>query len=54
MSEYIPRGEDRSLVESELGAHDIDSGGYDWKKLVSGRKLWNFSKHEYDAWRAAL
>jgi hypothetical protein len=28
--------------------------GYDWKKLVSGRKLWNFSKHEYDAWRAAL
>jgi glutamate synthase domain-containing protein 3 len=47
-------GEDRALLESELGANDIDSGGYDWKKLVSGRKLWNFSKHEYDAWRAAL
>ena len=25
-----------------------------WKKLVAGRKLWNFSRHEYDAWRGAL
>jgi glutamate synthase domain-containing protein 3 len=47
-------GEDRSLLERELTANDIDAGGYDWKKLVAGRKLWNFSKHEYDAWRAAL
>ena len=51
---FLDGGEDRALLESELGANDIDSGGYDWKKLVSGRKLWNFSKHEYDAWRAAL
>jgi len=41
------------MLESELAAHGIDAGR-DWKKLVAGRKLWNFSKHEYDAWRAAL
>ena len=47
-------GEDRALLERELSAEGIDSGAHDWKKLQSGRKLWNFSKHEYDAWRAAL
>jgi glutamate synthase domain-containing protein 3 len=46
-------GDDRALLEAELSPHAIDAAG-DWKKLVSGRKLWNFSKHEYDAWRAAL
>ena len=50
----LVRGIAGRALESELGANDIDSGGYDWKKLVSGRELWNFSKHEYDAWRAAL
>jgi glutamate synthase domain-containing protein 3 len=47
-------GDDRALLEAELTGNDIDMGGFDWKKLVAGRKLWNFSKHEYDAWRAAL
>ena len=47
-------GDDRALLEAELAPHGIDAGGHDWKKLVAGRKLWNFSKHEYDAWRAAL
>ena len=46
-------GDDRAMLEAELTQNGIDAGG-DWKKLVSGRKLWNFSKHEYDAWRAAL
>ena len=35
-------------------ARSISAGGIDWKKLVAGKKLWNFSKHEYDAWRGAL
>jgi methylamine---glutamate N-methyltransferase subunit B len=47
-------GDDRVLLEDKLTPHSIDAGGYDWKKLVAGRKLWNFSKHEYDAWRGAL
>ena len=37
-----------------LEPHGITAGGVDWKKLVAGKKLWNFSKHEYDAWRGAL
>jgi glutamate synthase domain-containing protein 3 len=46
--------EDRSLLAAELEPHGITAGGVDWKKLVAGKKLWNFSKHEYDAWRGAL
>jgi hypothetical protein len=46
-------GDDRAMLESELSRHGIDAGR-DWTKLVSGRRLWNFSKHEYDAWRSAL
>jgi methylamine---glutamate N-methyltransferase subunit B len=45
--------DDRSLLESELAPLQLGPAG-DWKKLVAGRRLWNFSKHEYDAWRAAL
>ena len=47
-------GDDRTMLEHELSTSGIDAGGRDWKKLVSGRKLWNFSKHEYDHWRGAL
>jgi glutamate synthase domain-containing protein 3 len=45
---------DRGMLAAELEPHGIAAGGTDWKKLVAGRKLWNFSKHEYDAWRGAL
>jgi methylamine---glutamate N-methyltransferase subunit B len=45
---------DRDLLARELGPQGIDSSAPDWKKLVAGRKLWNFSRHEYDAWRGAL
>jgi len=45
--------EDRSMLDSELSGHELGPAE-EWKKLVAGRRLWNFSKHEYDAWRAAL
>jgi hypothetical protein len=45
---------DRELLRAELEPHDIDAGAIGFTKLVAGRKLWNFSKHEYDAWRGAL
>jgi glutamate synthase domain-containing protein 3 len=48
------QGDDRDLLARELGPHDIDPAAQSWKKLVAGRKLWNFSKHEYDAWRGAM
>jgi len=47
-------GDDRDLLARELGPHGIDPVAQGWKKLVAGRKLWNFSKHEYDAWRGAM
>jgi hypothetical protein len=46
--------DDRALLAAALDPHGITSTGVDWKKLVAGKKLWNFSKHEYDAWRGAL
>ena len=45
---------DGELIARELGRNGVDAGGRDWKKLVAGKKLWNFSRHEYDAWRGAL
>lgn len=46
--------EDRRLLADELGRHGIDAGGFSWTKLVAGRRLWNFNRHEYDQWRAAM
>jgi glutamate synthase domain-containing protein 3 len=46
--------DDRELLARELGQNGLDAGGREWKKLVAGKKLWNFSRHEYDAWRGAL
>jgi len=47
-------GDDRELLERELRKGGLDAGALDCKKLVAGRKLWNFSKHEYDHWRDVL
>ena len=47
-------GDDLALLRSELEPHGIDAESVGFTKLVAGKKLWNFSKHEYDAWRAAL
>jgi methylamine---glutamate N-methyltransferase subunit B len=46
--------DDLDMLRSELEPHGIDAGATGFTKLVAGKKLWNFSKHEYDAWRAAL
>jgi methylamine---glutamate N-methyltransferase subunit B len=44
---------DRELLDRELEAHGMDASR-SWTKLVAGRRLWNFNKHEYDEWRHAL
>jgi methylamine---glutamate N-methyltransferase subunit B len=41
--------EDRALLAS-LGVEPARS----WTKLVAGRRLWNFSKKEFEVWKAAL
>ena len=44
-----------SAKEQELlGQFDIDADTYDFTKIRSGRKLWNFDKKELDLWKAAF
>ena len=49
-----PGDDDLEFVRSELErhAHDIDPAGF--RKIVAGRKLWNFSKKEFEVWKTAL
>ncbi len=52
-----PTDEDRSFLESALtrylpgAAHRVAG---EFKKVISGRKLWNFDKQERAVWREAL
>lgn len=52
-------------IEAELTAEDQEflrslelSAGLgpkgEWKKIIAGRKLWNFSKKEFEVWKVAL
>ena len=48
-------------VEAELTQEDRDrleaagvAPAREWRKLVAGRKLWNFSKKEFEVWKVAL
>ncbi len=45
---------DRSLLRSTLREFDIDAEGIPFKKVESGRRLWNFSTREPELWRSAL
>jgi methylamine---glutamate N-methyltransferase subunit B len=44
---------DRELLDAQLARYGI-GGRYDFKKVVAGRKLWNFSKKEMGVWIQAL
>lgn len=48
--------EDVLFLKSTLSRHlpDRAASVEHFKKVVAGRKLWNFSKHERDVWREAL
>ena len=48
-----PTAEDRQELERLLLTHGIEKRPA-FKKIVSGRKLWNFDKKELDVWKAAL
>jgi glutamate synthase domain-containing protein 3 len=43
---------DHELLRVALSPHGLDTER-DWKKVVAGRKLWNFDKHE-TTWREIL
>ncbi len=44
---------DLELLDAQLARYGIP-GRFDWKKVVSGRRLWNFSKKEMGVWIHAL
>lgn len=46
--------EDRAVLHDLLSPHGIDVAGYDFTKIRSGRKLWNFSTKEPELWVRAL
>ncbi len=45
---------DRGKLAETLAQFDIDAGGFDFTKVQSGRKLWNFSTKEPELWKSAL
>lgn len=48
-----PSADDERMLESVLGTHHI-ARPVQLRKIVSGRKLWNFATSELETWRAAL
>ena len=46
--------EDRARLAAELEPFGIDAAGFDFTKIRSGRKLWNFSTKEPELWKSAL
>jgi len=46
--------DDADYLADTLAPFDYDATRYDWKKIVAGRKLWNFDKTDFETWRVAL
>ena len=45
-----PTPEEASEVESLLASRGIAGGRWDWRKIVSGQKLWHFQSRDAKAW----
>lgn len=48
-----PSAADKKALSKLLGTYNI-SGPESFRKVVSGRKLWNFDRKELEVWKAAL
>jgi glutamate synthase domain-containing protein 3 len=48
-----PTGEEMASLQELLATYKI-SGPASFRKVVSGRKLWNFDRKELEIWKAAL
>ena len=44
---------DQAMLEAAFAEFDLPRPGR-FRRIVAGRKLWNFEKHELDTWREAL
>jgi glutamate synthase domain-containing protein 3 len=45
---------DIEFLHAELDRHGVDGEPTSFRKIVAGRKLWNFSKKEFEVWKTAL
>jgi glutamate synthase domain-containing protein 3 len=45
--------EDQAMLEAAFAEYDLPRPRR-FRRIVAGRKLWNFAKHELDTWREAL
>jgi glutamate synthase domain-containing protein 3 len=45
--------EEQAMLEAAFAEFDLPRPGR-FKRILAGRKLWNFQTHEIDTWRAAL
>jgi glutamate synthase domain-containing protein 3 len=48
-----PTGEDQAALQELLVTYNMPAPAT-FRKVVSGRKLWNFDRKERDVWKAAL
>jgi glutamate synthase domain-containing protein 3 len=46
--------DDHRALGETLGRFSYDAARYDFKKIVAGRKLWNFDKRDFETWKVAL
>jgi methylamine---glutamate N-methyltransferase subunit B len=46
--------DDVAFLRGELERHEVDCEPASFRKIVSGRKLWNFSKKEFEVWKTAM
>jgi glutamate synthase domain-containing protein 3 len=45
---------DRELIDTALECWRIDARPAGFRKLVAGRRLWNFERHDRQVWKSAL
>jgi hypothetical protein len=48
-----PTPADEAFLTEQLERHHLSPPGA-FKKIVSGRKLWNFDRNELELWKVAL
>lgn len=46
--------DDERYLNDTLQTFGYEAARYDFRKIVAGRRLWNFDKKDFDAWKVAL
>src|SRR4030095_12034429 len=46
--------DDARDLDAALRPFGYDAARYDFRKIVAGRRLWNFDKKDFDTWKVAL